>query len=76
MADITIPVIDLEVLTFIGNPIEVEILDVNPIPIEVGMTLPGPKGDPVEIYRSTELPDPEIGDEGALWIKYVPPVVE
>ena len=63
--------IDIEILGMLGDPLEIEIEALSPIPIEIGMILPGPRGESVEIYRSTELPDPEIGSEGALWIKYI-----
>lgn len=66
MANLPIPIIELTI----------EALNVNPVPVEVGLILPGPKGDPVEIYRSTELPNPNVGGEGALWIKYVPSAIE
>ncbi len=54
--------------------IEVNSLSTNPIEIELGLTLPGPKGDTgpaAEIYYSTEKPDPEVGSDGALWARYV-----
>ena len=44
MSDLMIPVIELDVLTFVGSPITIEVLDVNPVPVEVGLTLPGPRG--------------------------------
>lgn len=49
-------------------------ISTSPIEVEVGPTMPGPKGDkgdPAEVYYSTSEPDPDIGGEGALWARYV-----
>jgi hypothetical protein len=78
MADITIPVIEVDVLTFlgtpievealtfIGNPIEVDVLYVMPNPIEVMLCVPGP---PAEVYFGYTDPDPSLGSEGAIYAK-------
>lgn len=54
--------------------VEVNSISTSPIEVEIGPTMPGPKGDrgeQAEIYYSTEEPDPNIGGEGALWARYV-----
>ena len=64
MANITIPVIDLEVLNFITNPFD----------ISISMTMPGPTGPmgpPAPLYYGTTDPDPDLGEDGAIYIKYV-----
>lgn len=56
---------------------ETLIVDVIPqtvTPVVVGVTLPGPKGEPgvpAEVYFSEDDPDPDVGNEGAIWAKYV-----
>lgn len=45
-----------------------------PLEITLSVTMPGPTGPmgpPAPLYYGTTDPDPDLGEDGAIYIKYV-----